>query len=207
MLNPEVAICVGRLLNVVQTVLAFVLNGKMIMLANGDASVTNAPTCYASGNSTTPSCLNNSNCSTTEIAELQTWLTNSGMTESENNVLTDEWREAVDTMKVSAILQISMMIVFTALSFIPQEKEGAAQCAKCLASVLAIVALVFMCMYTKDVRDLTDVCAGFEPYEDSLKYMRMMWALVVVSYVIAILFTCVVGKDVILQMQSAQARP
>ena len=181
------------LFSVIITVLAFVLNNNMIMLANGDASVTNAPTCHATDNiNTQAACHNNTvnNCSTAASAE---FLTNSAMTASESNFLTDEWREAVDTMKVSAILQISLMTITTAALFIAwggDEGLAAAGCANCLGCVLSIVALVFMCMYTKDMRDLTDVCAGFEPYEDSLEYMRMMWALFVVNIVVAAMRIC-----------------
>ena len=185
------------LFSVIITVLAFVLNNNMIMLANGDASVTNAPTCHATDNINTQAACNKTdpfytvnNRSTAASAE---FLTNSAMTASESNFLTDEWREAVETMKVSAILQISLMTITTAALFIAwggDEGLAAAGCANCLGCVLSIVALVFMCMYTKDVRDLTDVCAGFEPYEDSLEYMRMMWALFVVNIVVAAMRIC-----------------
>ena len=196
-----------KIFMVVATALYFVLNAKMIMLANGDASVTNAPACHASGNSETP-CHNNSNCSTAEIAELTNGeyrlLT---MTASERNVLADEWREAVDTMKVCAILQIIAAIVSTATVFIPKEKEKdpVAQCAIWLGAVLVWVAKLFLCVYTKDVRDVTDVCAGFEPYEDSLTYMRMMWALLVVS--IAAMFGYTKITRVTGSLQSAPAQP
>ena len=52
---------VMALFSVIMTVLAFVLNSNMIMLANGDASVTNAPTCHATDNiNTQAACHNNS---------------------------------------------------------------------------------------------------------------------------------------------------
>ena len=134
------------------------------------------------------------------------------MTASESNFLTDEWREAVDTMKVSAILQIILMTITTAAMFIPQRGPGgkyekAAGCLGCACCVLMIVSLVYMCMYTKDVRDLTDVCAGFEPYEDSLEYMRMMWALSVVNIVVHIVFNIVVRCCLRLREVGGGGRP
>ena len=196
------------LFSVIITVLAFVLNNNMIMLANGDASVTNAPTCHATDNINTQAACNKTdpfytvnNRSTAASAE---FLTNSAMTASESNFLTDEWREAVDTMKVSAILQISLMTITTAALFIAwggDEGLAAAGCANCLGCVLSIVALVFMCMYTKDMRDLTDVCAGFEPYEDSLEYMRMMWALFVVNIVVAAMRICFFFKRAFIHLK------